>query len=53
MWLCDIGTVATFPAVWGELTKVPPKIHQAIIQQHVDEMADEIGDGISLVVTSR
>ena len=39
------------PEIWRMLAKISPKQHRALIQQHIDDMSNDLADGLALVVT--
>ena len=51
MRLCGVDTEEGLPEIWGVLAKASPKQHRSIIQQHIDDMADDLADGLALVIT--
>lgn len=49
--LCGVDSEETLPNIWGVLAKVSPKQHQCIIQQHINDMPDDLADGLAVIVT--
>ena len=51
MRLCRVAREQDLPGVWLELARTPVKQHRTVIQKWVDQTANDIADGISIIVT--
>ena len=51
MRLCGVAREQDLPDVWMELAKTPAKQHRTVIQKWVENTANDIADGIDLIVT--
>ena len=51
MRLCQVAEESQLPGVWHDLAKTPVKQHRTVIQKWVDQVSDEIADGLELIVT--